>query len=379
MAVSTVALIASGLAYEITLPLFLLVLAFVAYVGCKGGGPRRSARCRRATVLIALNLIALVATLSFKAEQSVRIGVSQSYADYLRDLVLGTARVDLGVYGVGLPYVLAWIVRHAPDAAVLLLGALVASGVATYLVRVHGSELSNARLPATRYIAGGLVAMSLGYAVFVVPTELSFSSASLGNRIRIAASLGTAALLVGVMLLVASFARSARMRTAVAAGSVGVVCGAGFIITNTLARYWLSAWEEQREIVGHLQEDLPRLAHGSVVILDGVCLERGGAYIFTGHRDVSGVLTTRYGESLRGSAITKPPTITERGLSVHTFGAPEFFPYGKRLIVYDATARRSFRLVDRKQAERYFTRSEFRPEDDCLPGFGWRGEAPPLS
>ena len=376
--VSVAALAASGLAYEVALPLFALVLGLFAFRARRMGFLSRPTVAGRAVLLLGAEVATFAAIVAFKADRSVRVGVAESYLDYIRDLVGGTLRVDLGVYGLGLPYVLSWIVSHAADAAVLTLGTLVAVVVAAYLYRGDFSELENARTLGVRYVGAGLVAMALGYAIFVVPTAVSFSSASLGNRIRIAAALGVAALLVGALVLAISLLESALHRRAVFAAGVGLLCGAFFIVTNTLARFWVSAYQEQGQIVADIQESLPRLSPGSAVIVDGVCLERGGAYVFTGHRDVRGVLTIRYGqESLRASAITKRPSLLAHGLSIHTFGRPDFFRYGEQLIIYNVARHRAYRLVSRESAERYFRFSQFQPERDCPPGFAWRGKGPP--
>jgi hypothetical protein len=373
---SVTALLLSGLAYEVTLPLFLVVLGIVGY-RARRTGFLRSRVPDRAVILLGANLLALCAVVAFKAGRSVRVGVSEGYGDYLRDIVVGILRVDLGVYGIGLPYVISWIVRHVPEPDVLALGIVVAAAVAAYLYREHLDERFEMRTSGVRYLAAGFIAMVLGYSIFLVPTVVSLSSASLGNRIRIAAALGTAAVLIGSVTLITSFVRDEKRRRTVFASGVGLLCGAFFVITNTLAGFWVSAYDAQRQIVARLQMDLPELAPGSVIIIDGVCLERGGAYVFTGRRDVAGVLAIRYRQPmLKASAITTPPQILDTGISVRNFGAPIFFPYGETLILYNPARRRVVRLVDREHAERYFERSGFRPED-CPPGFAWRGEPPP--
>lgn len=377
IAASVAALAASGLAYEVTIPLLALVFGLVTYRASRLSLLRTPERRVFVASLLGANIAALAAVVAFKAGTSVRVRVDQPYAGYLADLVTGTLRVDLGVYGLGLPYVLYWITRQAADAAVLGLGTLIVAAVAPYLYRVQRSERLATRVLGLRYVGAGLATMALGYAIFIVPTVVSFSSASLGNRIRIGAALGTAALLVGTVALLGSLLRRPSASRGIFAIGVGLLCGAGFIVTNTLARFWVSAYGEQREIVGRLLADVPRLAPGAALIVDGACLERGGAYIFTGHRDVTGILAIRYGETgLRGSAITKAPEITKRGLSVHTFGTPDFFHYGETLLVYNVAQRRVHRVVDRQSARRYFEGAGFRPEEDCLRGFSWRGKAP---
>jgi hypothetical protein len=380
---SMAAMAASALAYEVTIPLLGAMIAAVAYRAKQAGAFDDPSRRRPTTLWLVAGTLGLAAIVVVKAATSVRVGVTASYPEYVGDLLAGTLRVDLGVYGIGFPYVLSWIFRHALDGPVLALGAVAGVATGAYVYRSHGDdperEPEPSRRRSVRRVLAGLTAMALGYALFVVPTVLSFSSASLGNRIRIAASLGTAAVLVGTVAALASLVRHPRLSRLLYATAVAVLCASGFVVTNTLARFWSSAYEAQRGIVVDLRTEVPELAPGSALILDGVCLERGGAYVFTGHRDVRGVLTVRYGQpDIRGSAITKTPVLQARGISVQTVGEPDFFPYGRSLLVYNAAQRRAHRLRDRPSAERYFRRAQFDPLRDCLPGFSWRGPAPPI-
>jgi len=160
---------------------------------------------------------------------------------------------------------------------------------------------------------------------------------------------------------------------------VGLLCGAMMLVTNTLARFWESAADEQERIIAAMTAAIPDLRPDSTVVIDGVCLERGGAYIFTGKRDVTGVLQVHYRASgLRGSAITNRPRAEPRGLRLFTFREPDIFPYGPNLIVFDARRGESHRLVDRARALRYFSASGFSPGEDCPAGFAWRGASPPI-
>ena len=352
----------SGLAYEVALPLLAPLAVILAVRARRLGlaGPRQA-------VAVAAALLPLVAVVLFKAAATNRVGVDQAYPEYLASLAGGAARVNLGAYGIGLPYVLWWIARHALDPAALAAGAGVGALAGASVWRAWSSE---ARSRAPRLLAAGALVFVLGYAVFVVPTAgISFSSASLANRLAIAAALGVAAAVAGLLAW-------ALPRRAFAV-AVGAFCGAACIVTNTLARFWESAYREQQRIVAGMTSALPDLPAGATVVIDGVCLERGGAYVFTGKRDVTGVLQVRYtAPGVRGSAITNPPRIGEQGIMVFTLREPDLLRYRPALIVYDASRRRAYRLRSRRQALAYFRGSNFSPRRDCLPGFAWRGPAP---
>jgi hypothetical protein len=348
----------SALAYEVGLPLLLLLGAMAVVQARRLRTPRR----RLVAAAAAIAPMLLVA-LAFKAAVQAQTGGTDPYGEQLLAVATGAARVNLGVYGVGLPYVLWWIVRHALDPAALAIAVGAGALVTATVWRTYTPDV---RPLGSRYVAAGASAFILGYAVFVVPTEVSFSSASLANRIGIAAALGVAAGFVGVLAWLLP-----RRAFAVA---LGVLCSAGCLVTNTLAGFWKGAYREQQRIVAGMTATLPHLRRGSAVIVDGVCLERGGAYVFTGKRDVTGVLRVRYdAPMLRGGALGDRPDLQREALELPTRKAALRFPYGADLIVYNAARRRAHRLPSRRAAVAYFESSGFSPRDDCPAGFAWRG------
>ncbi|MBA2332865.1 MAG: hypothetical protein H0V94_08775 [Actinobacteria bacterium] len=105
---------------------------------------------------------------------------------------------------------------------------------------------------------------------------------------------------------------------------------------------------------------------------------RGGAYAFTGTRDLSGLLVVRYGdESLEGSVIhTYEPRIDRAGVAIRTFRTYRLFRYGPHLLHYEARTGRVSALTDRPAAERALGASGDRLRDDCREEFAWA--RPPL-
>jgi hypothetical protein len=114
------------------------------------------------------------------------------------------------------------------------------------------------------------------------------------------------------------------------------------------------------------------LTPSSTLILDGVCLEYGGAYAFTGKRDLAAVLRLAYRDtSLDAAAITNRPRIEAEGLSLLTYRSWDSFAYGDDLLVYDYSRKTIRPLPDVDSAQDYFEHNGFAPERDCPPGFAW--------
>jgi len=224
-------------------------------------------------------------------------------------------------------------------------------------------------------VAGlGLGVFALGYAVFIANTDVWFTSASLGNRVFIAGAIGVAMTFVGGLGWASTWVLPrAWQRPAVCLG-VAVLGATGFLINNTLAAYWVTAYQEQQSILEELHAPVEALPADSDLILDGVCLERGGAYLFTGHRDLGSALRLRTGdETLSATALTNPPDLQAAGLALLTYGEPTYYTYGQNLYVYHYEQKVLHRLPDAASARAYFAsnRRGLAPERDCPPGFAW--------
>jgi hypothetical protein len=137
----------------------------------------------------------------------------------------------------------------------------------------------------------------------------------------------------------------------------------------------VSTYREQQRISAEIRAQLPDLPAGSAVLIDGVCLERGGAYVFTGARDVRGLLWSLYRRrNLEGTAVSQRPTVTATGIEVPTFSRTVVLPYGEHLVVYNGATGAITRLPDERSARDYFARPESGANLRCPPGFAWRGD-----
>ena len=374
--VSLAALLLSGLAYEVALPLFLLNPLAAWYAARRQPGAR--AARRSAILLLAGNWIALAGVVVFKAAVTVRADAGLDMLPHLLGLVTGSLRVNFGTYGLGLPYVVGWIIAHNRS------GLLAGAGVLGLLVFVYLNRAvgpSSTTLPGRRAWAAliglGLLVFALGHAIFAASTDIWFTSTSLGNRVAIAAAVGVALVFVAACGWAAAWLPGAQTGRQAFCLCVALLCAAGFLVNNTLAQFWIGAYQQQQRIVSDIRLTLPDLPARSTLILDGVCLEHGGAYAFTGKRDVAALLQMAYADpNLWATAITTTPRVEPGQLSVFTYRDWDSYPYGDTLLVYNDRQKEAHRLADLSAAQQYFQASGFVPERDCPPGFAWGWNTP---
>jgi hypothetical protein len=376
-------LLGSGLSYEVTLPLFLLINPFLIWYRARQiYGPDLGKPFMRANraVLLGCNLIALAGVVVYKALVTVRVNVEIDFVSHIIGLVTGAFRVSYGSYGIGLPYIVWWILRNNPDWMMLAVATVLGLVTFAYLLRVmippEFQLLS--RTLWLKFVGFGLVVFGLGYAIFLVNADVWFTSASLGNRIAIAAALGVAIVLMSTLGWMSALLPTEQLRKSVFCLLITLLCIAGFLINNTLASFWRTAYGRQQEIIRDIRQNIPTLSPGSILILDGTCLEHGGAYIFTGGRDIAGVMIIAYHDkSLRATAILQEPKIGEQGVMIFTYRRETYYPYSEKLLLYNAGEKRVYQLTDATAARHYFQHSHFNPDEDCPPGFAWGWNAAP--
>ena len=366
--VSAAAFVIAGLAYELVLPLAVVTIALVVlqFRRLNGGDTAFGTARGRLSWPIVATIVSLATVVVFKAVTTVRLSVEDGMASRVFHLYLDATKLNFGKYIGGVPFILAWIARHALDPVNLVAAALVGAIVFAWLWRVRSAPGSESRRGAVALILFGLAVFVLGYAIFVTNSDTWFTSTSLGNRIGFTASAGVAAVIVGTVALFVSYLSPHASRIAFVS-SIALVACAGTLMVLTLADDWVEAYDAQQRIVRDLRTDLPSLEPRSAVLLSGVCVERGAAYVFTGNRDVRGRLVIAYDDpTLHGSTVRAAPTISARTLSVLNFRIPLVFTYD-RLLVYDHARRRVDRLRNAAEGQRYFASTRF----DCPPIFEW--------
>jgi hypothetical protein len=379
-ALGVLSLVVGILAYEVTLPFFLLLNPVLLWYRLRqlGQMPRDGKGAwDKLTLLLIGDLLALAAVILFKISVSVRINTVADYGMHIANLVAGSFRVNFGTYGLGLPYIVWWILQNAFDWEILALSLLLGLVIFGYLFVIAKQPRTDLQDSAfwPKLATLGLFIFGLGYAIFLTSADVWFTSTSLGNRIAIGAALGVAILFVATIGWLCRHLWSRRIRIGAFCLLITSLCLCGFLINNTLAAFWIAAYRQQQAIVQDIRTHFSALPAGTTLILDGVCLEHGGAYIFTGKRDLAGVLIMAYRDrSLWATVISHSPKIEADGLTIETYGTVSY-PYSDRLLVYNITSQESARLTDAATTQRYFQSTAFKPERDCPAGFAWNWNA----
>jgi hypothetical protein len=87
----------------------------------------------------------LVLVLGYKASTTVRAGgFATGYGWHLVYVIKQASRIDHVSLGIGLPYVMAGVLRHHADLVMLVVGAVLGAAVFAYLYRDADQSLDNA-------------------------------------------------------------------------------------------------------------------------------------------------------------------------------------------------------------------------------------------
>lgn len=382
-----VSLVASGLAYEVALPLFLLNPVLV---WCRGG--QLAVRRAGQSLAAGTTVLALLAVIAFKLETTTRLGSHGSLSTHVLALsrrafsldadpeyglnIAAAIRLSYGDYGIGLQ-LLAWrILRDHPDPVVVSVAAMLGLLVFGYLFRATSQQRGG--LPGRHGLLacvtlGGLT-FGLGYAIFLTNTNLQLTDTGLGNRTAIAATVGVALSLVGALGLISTMVPSERARRGSFSALVALLCVAGFLVIQTIAPFWVEAYRQERAIVADIRQHFPALPSRSVLILDGVCPYVGPAIVFESSWDLSGALTIFYADkTLVADVVTPNMTVGENGLRTVIYESAERdYPYGN-LLIYHYGRKEVHPLPDAEAARRYF--EAFNPDRSggCPHGHEGRG------
>lgn len=352
--------LASALAYEVALPLFVIPVCLAW---------RRS---RAASLAIVFVLVGIV---TFKAMVTDRAGIPNTFFAHLRYVYTESFWLHYVSYGLALPRVVWNVIRANPDPARLIIGCSLGAAVSVHLLRRGDEDMWSSARAWVRVIGLGLVVFVLGYSIFVSNSEVGFTKAGPGNRTAMAAAIGAAVSFVGMFGLLASVAPAALSRR-VFVVLVSVLCAAGVVITDTIASFWIEAYERQRTVLQDLQAHVPRLASGSTVILDGVCPYAGPAVVFESQWDLAGALKLAYRDpTLQADVMSALVRVDAEGFLTTMYGEDARYPYGDRLFVYQFADKHLHPMVDVDAARRYWERFHADGAVPCPPSMPGRGVA----
>ena len=335
---SVLALLLSGLAYEVAVPLFLVNGVLIW---------QRSNHRRAPMVLLVVLLMALGAVVGVKFLFSDRAAADGGWLWRAARILYGSTRVNVIEYGVFLPYVLWTIVRSYAVASVFVVATVVAL---SSFGRLSGSEKApHQRTPVGywwRLLTVGLVVYGLGYAAFLATNEMGFSTTGMVNRTAIAAAVGMA------MMLVAGAAMIKRGRYF--APSIAVACFCGVLINGTLASMWTAASDEQAEVLTRVRASLPVLPPETTILLDGLCPNIGPALVFDSAWDFGAALRLAYRDRTITGDVLSPMTRSDSaGVYNVVYGDTNRHLYSDHLIVLDYGSGNVSHLYNEPMASAY--------------------------
>jgi hypothetical protein len=363
---SLAALVASALAYEVALPLFflnpLLVWARQRRLASRAAAPPSQ---RGLLLFLAATVAAALSVAAFKALTSTRLSHA-SKPGYLASLIHQISHINAAVYGIAAPRTL-WIALHnSAEPASIALAAGLGILVAGYLYRVLAREpLPSLRQSVQLAIAGAAVVL-LGHVVFIT-TRVSFSPTGPNNRTAVAAAAGVAlgwsaaAALAAVLL-------PRRWRAPTFAGVVGAgVCGA-FLVTMSLEKFWVIAYEQERQLLAGIRQSFPTLPRETTLLLDGFCPYVGPAIVFEAPWDLKGALWVVYQDStLRADVVSPNLRVEPDGIVTRIYGEDSKYPY-RGLVVFNARTRSTYPIADAAGARAYFAEHNPDLSNGCPPG-----------
>jgi hypothetical protein len=379
---AVVTLTISVLAYEVAMPLFLLAPALVVYRRGRVGGPSLR-RCAAVCTPYALTLLAVFAWKVAEAREigkvtGYELGYPDGFAYHLAYLGQGILRVNVGSYGLGLPYVVGWIIGNRLTWAAVVVALLVGGAAYAYLARLQREYPGSLpdRSSSVRLLWAGIVVVLLGYAVFLTNSEILFRSAGADNRVAIAAAAGVAlAAIGGVSWLSARF--GGRRADVVFRAVVATLVAIGVLTVNTLADYWAEASTRQQSILADIRRELPRTPANMTVILDGTCPEIGPAVVFVSTSDFTGALKTSYREPAVEGGVVRDELFFGRARAriTNTFlgsvSSVLVYPYKPNLYVYNGSSRRLYPLRSADEADRYRDQVYRPPACPGVRSFAW--------
>lgn len=360
--ISVLSLLGSTLTYEVALPLFFLNPLLVWYRGRQLYGVVSNEQLSRPNLAVPLviNLLALASVIVFKKLTTVRVGNLglKEHIDWFTQLIMDAIGVGYGDYGLKLPYMVLRIFHDYPDWTLFATGGFLGLIIFGYIYRV--ANRSKAELPSQAKMLSlvfwGLVVFGLGYAIFLTNENAEISLAGINNRISIAAAVGVALSLVGALGSVSTLLPLRRVHKHLFCALVALLCTSGFLITNTLASFWIVAYLKEQAILADIRQHFPTLPSGSTLILDGICPYIGPAIIFESNWDLEGALEMFYhDDTLRADVVTRNLKVEEDGLSTLLYDTIyTHYPYNEKLFVYHVGRKMSYRLTDVKVARLYF-------------------------
>ncbi|AHM62807.1 hypothetical protein D770_22810 [Flammeovirgaceae bacterium 311] len=372
--VSLLSVMLSILAYEVVIPLFLVVYAVFLWKGNKRFSFSFKALNKKTNLVILFNIVVFSLCVLFKAWISVRTGgFYTSYKQHLWYVFTSVIKNDFITYGFKLPVVIWKIFRNYYNGLLLAVGLPLGILIFLYIQRLF--LILFKPQDWLKIILAGIVVYWAGYAIFSTTAAFMVHPTGISNRIAMAASIGVATCFLGAIGFTSSLLPSFRVKKYFFSAAIACLGTFGFMINYTIATFFHRAYPIELEIIADLQKNVPVLSGNSVLILDGICPYVGPALVFETSWDVTGMLRIAYNlKQVSGNIRTYTFKYNQKGITTIIYGQETFYPFNENLLLYNYLTKQKVVLANFAAADAYFKNTEFTP-DSCPPGTEGSGVA----
>jgi hypothetical protein len=370
--------IASGLTYEVFLPLVLVTAVFLFASELAKEWPvtvgRRTiakAALRQAGMVMAvISLIVVKGLWAPRTHWITDIGTIP-YIYWTIKAVLKSFIYSYGYHLLGLPVTVWSALRDYPDWITVTTAGVIGSLIFVRLYTLWDQSDAAAvrsRAKMLIYFGCGVVVFIAAYSIVpIVPVKNGIN-----NRTAIAGTLGAAVSIVGLLGILTALAPGIWQK-ALFSAVLGVIGMSGSLTVDTLAKFWIESYRLQSEYLFDIRSHVPAIPAGTTLILDGVCPYNGPAPVFEAPWDLSSALGIHYGLSdIKANIVTRWTRVEPGGL-VTPFCCGEIrYPFD-HLVMYHFGRKMSYPLPNAQAAQSYFSKISTDRESRCPVDFYGNG------
>lgn len=366
MFVSLMAIVISTLSYEVVIPFIFLSIPLFWRV-------RRQYQPNARLILIIGSIVCVLLVTVFKWLTTTRLehgpltDISFNYIHYVGYIVHTATWINYKVFIVGLPHILWNILHTYPNPITVTAGVILGFSIFVYLYTTFSQKA--VRFPERNYFFK-LLCLSfpiflLGYAIFFVNNNIGFTPTGIGNRVAIAGAIGVAFSIVGGFGWLCSTVVPRRFSNLVFCLLIACVCAANFIVLNTLATFWVSAYSQEQLVMKHIVQKFPSLPSRVTILLDGMCPYLGPAIVFESNWDLRGSLQVEYkDQSVRADVVKQNIQVKGDGIYTKIYDQVARYPYGNTFL-YNLKTDTVYPLTNEASAKEYFQATQFSNINNC--------------
>lgn len=366
-----IALLSSTLAYELTLPFFLLNPFIIELSQRSTAATRSPALTGRLVSLFVRNMVAITAVAAFKLIGNRR---DHTYEDPLAAVIrhLQEALVfhrgesafgfnlwqfidkDLVQFGVGLPYTALKALFLYPHVQDILWATAAGAAAAAFIYPVAKSAPPLSPIRWLTITATGLALALAGYAIFILRENVMFTLAGLGNRTSMMSVPGISIALVAAIGLI-STALPEQKRPTFFAAWLAILIASGTLVNAVIESFFVEATRRQHQTLNRISELLPSGVSGGTLLIDGLCPYYGPAVVFEAPWDMTGALRITLSDSkLLADVVSSSFFIKADGIHTAIYGDESIYFYGQTLMAARLGDGSIAELRDRQTAEMFF-------------------------